>query len=605
VTPPRPNTARRLRTGRRAAAGIAVLLTAALLVPAVTVAPRAAAEDPVCALDVDDEGRYIVVTAADLAKVGQDGCALSASYCQAADIVLTGEWTPIGTFGAAFTGTYDGSYRTISGLSVDRGVGPNDNVAAEQRLGLFGQTGATSVIRNVGLVDVFVRGTIDVGGLVGFHDGTIENSYVTGSVTGVKSVGGFVAASVGTIRNSYSLATVTAYDRGGSVDAQSVGGIVGALGGQFAGFALGVVEDSYAAGPILYELQDGRTSSTTQIIGGLAGFLRTTGSVVDSFWDTEVTGRAESAAGTGKSTAEMQTAATFTAAGWDTDVWTLTDGSYPKLWWETDPSDPPCEAVEPPAGGGGDEDDGDGDGDGDGNGGGGSSSSDGGSTTPASWVPASGVAPQQSPGSGQWQQADGSSVPLRRSSPGTRKVRYQADGLTVTLTGSTGTGADRGLVVDANGQIECEVCAQLASGGVIEAWMFSTPRLVAAQQVAGGDCQSFTIPVAAPLDGAGAISQGAHTLQLALPTASGMQAVNVGVTVGSVLPTSLPAGEGSPSTVRSARGCCSPPLLRVPVRCACVAARGRRADPHPGRIRRTWPCGSDPACPTPRRGRRG
>jgi hypothetical protein len=536
--------------GRRAVAITALLVAASLLMPALTVTPVARAEDPVCDLDLDDEGRYIVVTAADLAKVGQGACALSASYCQAADIVLSGEWTPIGTFGAAFTGTYDGSYRTISGLSVDRGIGPNDNVATEQRLGLFGQTGATSVIRNVGLVDVFVRGTIDVGGLVGFHDGTIENSYVTGSVTGVKSVGGFVAASVGTIRNSYSLATVTAYDRGGSVDAQSVGGLVGPLGGQFAGFALGVVEDSYAAGPILYELQDGRTSTTTQVIGGLAGFLRTTGSVVDSFWDTDVTTRATSAGGTGRTTAQMQDPATFTGAGWDTDVWTLEAGSYPALWWETDPSNPPCEPVEPPAGGGDDDgdDDGDGngngDGDGNGNGDGDDASSNGGSTSPASWVPTSGVAPQQSPGSGQWQRADGSTVSLRPSTPGTRRVRYEADGLTITLTGAAGTSESRGLVVDADGEIVCEVCAQLEAGGVIEAWMFSEPRLVAAAAVGRADCHRFTIPVSAPLDGAGPLPQGIHTLQLALPTASGMEAVNVGVQVGNVLPTSLPAGEG-------------------------------------------------------------
>jgi len=39
------------------------------------------------------------------------------------------------------------------------------------------------------------------------------------------------------------------------------------------------------------------------------------------------------------------------------------------------------------------------------------------------------------------------------------------------------------------------------------------------------------------------VSGGAHTLQLALPTASGMQAVNVGVTVGGPVPSRVPAGE--------------------------------------------------------------
>jgi hypothetical protein len=42
----------------------------------------------------------------------------------------------------------------------------------------------------------------------------------------------------------------------------------------------------------------------------------------------------------------------------------------------------------------------------------------------------------------------------------------------------------------------------------------------------------------------GPVSTGAHTLQLALPTASGLQAVNVGVTVGGPVPARVPAGEG-------------------------------------------------------------
>ena len=55
---------------------------------------------------------------------------------------------------------------------------------------------------------------------------------------------------------------------------------------------------------------------------------------------------------------------------------------------------------------------------------------------------------------------------------------------------------------------------------------------------------TMTIPVAAALDGGGAVAEGAHTLQLALPSASGMQAVNVGVTVGGPVPARVPAGEG-------------------------------------------------------------
>jgi hypothetical protein len=74
--------------------------------------------------------------------------------------------------------------------------------------------------------------------------------------------------------------------------------------------------------------------------------------------------------------------------------------------------------------------------------------------------------------------------------------------------------------------------------------MFSDPLLVAAWRIEDLPCQRFVIPPAAPLDGAGPVPAGAHTLQLALPIASGMQAVNVGVAVGGVVPTRIPAGEG-------------------------------------------------------------
>jgi hypothetical protein len=72
----------------------------------------------------------------------------------------------------------------------------------------------------------------------------------------------------------------------------------------------------------------------------------------------------------------------------------------------------------------------------------------------------------------------------------------------------------------------------------------SAPRLVAAWRIEDVPCQTFAIPVVSPLDGGGPVTTGAHTLQLALPTASGMQAVNVGVTVGGPVPARVPAGEG-------------------------------------------------------------
>ena len=75
------------------------------------------------------------------------------------------------------------------------------------------------------------------------------------------------------------------------------------------------VIDCYAKGNIAI------TDSAPQInIGGLIG--SNGGVVSSSFWDTQTSGLAESAGGTGRPTAQMQTLSTYTDAGWDFDaVW--------------------------------------------------------------------------------------------------------------------------------------------------------------------------------------------------------------------------------------------------------------------------------------------
>ena len=86
-------------------------------------------------------------------------------------------------------------------------------------------------------------------------------------------------------------------------------------------------------------------------VGGLVGqkkyydeYWGNEGVVNDSFWDAQTSGQAASAGGTGKTTAEMQTASTFLDAAWDfagetvngtEDIWWILEGKdYPRLWWE-------------------------------------------------------------------------------------------------------------------------------------------------------------------------------------------------------------------------------------------------------------------------------
>ncbi len=86
------------------------------------------------------------------------------------------------------------------------------------------------------------------------------------------------------------------------------------------------------------------SGSSSLSVGGLVGSDRQP-RVILCFWDTQTSGQNTSVGGTGKTTAEMQTADTFLKAGWDfvdetangtEDVWWILEGQdYPRLWWET------------------------------------------------------------------------------------------------------------------------------------------------------------------------------------------------------------------------------------------------------------------------------
>ena len=126
-------------------------------------------------------------------------------------------------------------------------------------------------------------------------------------------------------------------------------------------------------------------------------------------------------------------------------------------------------------------------------------------------------------------------------------VLLEAEGLTVSVAAVGGASPQTGVVTPVGGEIVCEVCAGLVAGSTVEAWMYSTPQLTAAVQVPDdhedGDCVLLNIPTGAPLTGE-AVEAGAHTLQLRLPTTSGLEVLATGVTVGTAVPTAVPAGSG-------------------------------------------------------------
>ena len=192
-------------------------------------------------------------------------------------------WRPIGNVSNQFTAAFEGNGHTIANLFIDRDA--TDNV------GLFGYTGSGAVIRNLGLTDVNVSGRFQVGGLVGWNDGSVTASYVMGSVSGTNSVGGLAG---------YNFLSVTASYAAGSVSAgtNTVGGLVGWNQGTItAGYATGSVSAvSNTAGGLVGDNSGSVTASyatgnvtADSNAGGLAG--DNSGTVTDSYYDGTTTGR--------------------------------------------------------------------------------------------------------------------------------------------------------------------------------------------------------------------------------------------------------------------------------------------------------------------------
>jgi len=251
-------------------------------------------------------------------------------------------WQPIGTWSlSAFTGSFDGQGHKIRDLFINR---PN-----ESPVGLFGFTGEEGVVKDINMVDVMVTGYYYVGGLVGFNNGIITNSYSTGNVSGtVGMVGGLVGKNTDTVSNSYSTAYVNGVVNAGGLvgdnwdgtvsNSYSTGSVVGSscVGGLVAYNNRGAVTYSYSTGSV----------TGNEEVGGLVG-RNYDSTVDDSFWDTETSGQASSNGGTGKTTTEMRDFATFLGAGWNintvapgstnsTCTWNIVNGmSYPFLSWQS------------------------------------------------------------------------------------------------------------------------------------------------------------------------------------------------------------------------------------------------------------------------------
>jgi hypothetical protein len=209
----------------------------------------------------------------------------------------------------------------------------------------------------------------DAGGLVGYQEeGAIINCTCSGSVTisphfgyYASCAGGLVGLQwTGVINGCSSTGSASASITGSYGDPKAFAG--GFAGGQFWGtiancFSTGSALASSDSCPVYaggfgggqdygiiancYSTGSATATSGTASIGGLLGG-QTSGIVTSCFWDMETSGidTSEGGAGAvGKTTAEMKTLTTFTAAGWDFvgesvnglhDYWAIENNDYPR-----------------------------------------------------------------------------------------------------------------------------------------------------------------------------------------------------------------------------------------------------------------------------------
>ena len=171
------------------------------------------------------------------------------------NIDLTGKnWTPIGTdYDNSYTGTFDGSGHTITGLTFTT----NDEYA-----GLFGWLNRAGTVKNVVMEGVQITSNQiyggSIGGVVGYGWGTIENCSVSGSVSGTVYVGGVVGVQIGgSITGCSSSATVK-----GTVD---VGGVAGQTNSS------ATLTACYATGNVIIEMDPKKNIAGGSLVGMNAG----------------------------------------------------------------------------------------------------------------------------------------------------------------------------------------------------------------------------------------------------------------------------------------------------------------------------------------------
>ncbi|MGB7259074.1 MAG: hypothetical protein WBD48_13440 [Pseudolabrys sp.] len=338
----------------------------------------------------------LIKTAAQLQAMKNN---LAVSYCLANDIDLSSiaNFVPVGDSVTSFTGNFFGNGHVISNLKINNsttafvglfgstrsgiirdvnlvnvnvkgtaagafvgglvaelfasaGVGRVEHVSVTGKVtctdGNCVAGGAVGVVQSGYTVanswsSASASGGFRGGGLVGFNDGTIQDSFATGAATCSAmfcGAGGLVSGGNGFILRSFATGAVkslgTSSVAGGlaggttksTTQSFATGSVtggpsskVGGLIGSTANLA-NITDQSYAVGPV--------TGGAGAMVGGLVGSVTGGATVTNSYWDTSTTGQATSAGGgTGQTTAQLRAAL---PAGFNTSTWAVSSAlSYP------------------------------------------------------------------------------------------------------------------------------------------------------------------------------------------------------------------------------------------------------------------------------------
>jgi hypothetical protein len=349
------------------------------------------------------EAPYRIDTAEQLILLGKASVLWSDHFILGADIDLDPNLPGSMIFGQAvipaFHGIFDGGGHVIANLTIEgrdylglfgclvsnaevknvRVVDVNVTALGSYIGGLLGNnSGDITTSYSSGSV----RGYHCVGGLVGWNSGSVVASYGTGTVSGDFYTGGLVGSNFGSVVESYATGTIsgtegvgglvgwntdciaTCYSSGSVSGATNVGGLVGLNAAPGLAHGKGDIATSYSSNEVAGDCcvgglvgknggcitncySSGLVSGTTNV-GGLVGdnyiWYESEWEITSSFWDVESSGQPTNDGGTGRTTAEMQTAGTFLEAGWDfvgetvngtEDVWKIVEGqTYPLLSWQ-------------------------------------------------------------------------------------------------------------------------------------------------------------------------------------------------------------------------------------------------------------------------------